>query len=188
MHTGARMLRQDPVECLFQFICSSNNHISRIHGMVERLCATYGTPLTTIDTVEHEGGTPAAGRATSAQAAGAGAGAALARAAVAAATGVGAYAIKPETATSVKSEAAGAPASPPATTKRQSSGPHQNSVADAQTPGTPAGATVAGQGEAVGTGGKATPGLSFYAFPSLEQLAAATEEELRAMGFGWVLQ
>ncbi|KAI8474872.1 MAG: DNA glycosylase [Monoraphidium minutum] len=26
---GARMLRQDPVECLFQFICSQNNHISR---------------------------------------------------------------------------------------------------------------------------------------------------------------
>ena len=43
--TGARMLRQDPVECLFQFVCSSNNHISRIHGMVERLCSTYGTPL-----------------------------------------------------------------------------------------------------------------------------------------------
>ncbi|KAF5827694.1 hypothetical protein DUNSADRAFT_240 [Dunaliella salina] len=42
---GARMLRQDPVECLFQFICSSNNHISRIGGMVERLCAAYGTPL-----------------------------------------------------------------------------------------------------------------------------------------------
>ena len=26
---GARMLRQDPVECLFSFVCSSNNHISR---------------------------------------------------------------------------------------------------------------------------------------------------------------
>ena len=33
------------MECLFQFVCSSNNHISRIHGMVERLCSTYGTPL-----------------------------------------------------------------------------------------------------------------------------------------------
>ena len=39
------MLRQDPEECLFQFICSSNNHIKRIHGMVERLCRDYGTPL-----------------------------------------------------------------------------------------------------------------------------------------------
>ena len=42
---GARMLRQDPVECLFSFICSQNNHISRIHGMVNRLCQLYGTPL-----------------------------------------------------------------------------------------------------------------------------------------------
>ncbi|KAK3263766.1 8-oxoguanine glycosylase ogg1 [Cymbomonas tetramitiformis] len=42
---GARMLRQDPMECLFSFICSSNNHISRIHGMVERICTAYGTPL-----------------------------------------------------------------------------------------------------------------------------------------------
>lgn len=42
---GARMLRQDPVECLFEFICSSNNHISRIGGMVAHLCRTYGTPL-----------------------------------------------------------------------------------------------------------------------------------------------
>ena len=42
---GCRMLRQDPAECLFSFICSSNNHISRIHGMVERLCAAYGTRL-----------------------------------------------------------------------------------------------------------------------------------------------
>ena len=42
---GARMLRQDPVECTFEFICSSNNHISRIGGMVEHLCRAYGTPL-----------------------------------------------------------------------------------------------------------------------------------------------
>jgi 8-oxoguanine DNA glycosylase, N-terminal domain len=42
---GCRMLRQDPVECLFQFICSSNNHISRIHGMVNHLCVEYGTRL-----------------------------------------------------------------------------------------------------------------------------------------------
>ncbi|XP_066295624.1 N-glycosylase/DNA lyase-like [Branchiostoma lanceolatum] len=41
--TGIRMLRQDPVENLFSFICSSNNHISRISGMVERLCEAYST-------------------------------------------------------------------------------------------------------------------------------------------------
>jgi 8-oxoguanine DNA-glycosylase Ogg len=42
---GARMLRQDPVECLLSFVCSQNNHISRIHGMVSKLAARYGTPL-----------------------------------------------------------------------------------------------------------------------------------------------
>ncbi|XP_062854608.1 N-glycosylase/DNA lyase [Trichomycterus rosablanca] len=47
--SGVRMLRQDPVECLFSIICSSNNHISRIHGMVERLCNTLGKPLSTLD-------------------------------------------------------------------------------------------------------------------------------------------
>ena len=43
---GARVLRQHPVECLFEFICSSNNHISRIGSMVEHLCTAYGTQLT----------------------------------------------------------------------------------------------------------------------------------------------
>ncbi len=32
------MLRQDPLTCLLSFICSSNNHVSRIHGMVQSLC------------------------------------------------------------------------------------------------------------------------------------------------------
>lgn len=31
---GARVLRQDPVECLLQFLCSSNNNIGRITKMV----------------------------------------------------------------------------------------------------------------------------------------------------------
>ena len=39
---GIRMLRQDPVENLFSFICSQNNHISRIATMVEKLCSNYG--------------------------------------------------------------------------------------------------------------------------------------------------
>ncbi|CAJ1084944.1 N-glycosylase/DNA lyase [Xyrichtys novacula] len=47
--TGVRMLRQDPTECLFSFICTSNNHISRIQGMVERLCQTLGAPLCKLD-------------------------------------------------------------------------------------------------------------------------------------------
>ncbi|XP_042347947.1 N-glycosylase/DNA lyase isoform X2 [Plectropomus leopardus] len=47
--TGVRMLRQDPSECLFSFICTSNNHISRIQGMVERLCEALGSPLCQLD-------------------------------------------------------------------------------------------------------------------------------------------
>ena len=44
---GARLLRQPPVECLFAFICSSNNNVKRIAGMVDRLCVAYGTQLGT---------------------------------------------------------------------------------------------------------------------------------------------
>ncbi|XP_070695606.1 N-glycosylase/DNA lyase [Pempheris klunzingeri] len=47
--TGVRMLRQDPTECLFSLICTSNNHISRIQGMVERLCQALGAPLCQLD-------------------------------------------------------------------------------------------------------------------------------------------
>jgi len=43
--SGIRILRQEPVETLFAFICSSNNHITRISGMVEKLCTTYGQKL-----------------------------------------------------------------------------------------------------------------------------------------------
>ena len=42
---GMRVLRQDPVECLFSFICSSNNNIARIGGMLQALRQRYGTPI-----------------------------------------------------------------------------------------------------------------------------------------------
>ncbi|KAF9921424.1 8-oxoguanine glycosylase ogg1 [Linnemannia zychae] len=42
---GVRILRQDPVENLFCFICSSNNNISRITQMASKLCSEYGAPL-----------------------------------------------------------------------------------------------------------------------------------------------
>nr|KAJ3423183.1 8-oxoguanine glycosylase ogg1 [Polyrhizophydium stewartii] len=45
---GLRVLRQDPVENLFAFICSSNNNISRISSMVNSLCTEYGHTLGTL--------------------------------------------------------------------------------------------------------------------------------------------
>ncbi|CAO3569456.1 unnamed protein product [Mortierella alpina] len=43
---GVRILRQDPVENLICFICSSNNNISRISQMAIKLCQEYGPPIT----------------------------------------------------------------------------------------------------------------------------------------------
>lgn len=39
---GVRILKQDPLETLIAFICSSNNNIPRISQMMNKLCATYG--------------------------------------------------------------------------------------------------------------------------------------------------
>jgi len=39
---GIRLLKQDPYETLISFIISANNHIPRIKGIIERLCASLG--------------------------------------------------------------------------------------------------------------------------------------------------
>lgn len=44
-----RVLRQDPVECLLSFICTSNNHVARITTMIERLCQAFGQHLCSLD-------------------------------------------------------------------------------------------------------------------------------------------
>jgi len=42
---GVRILQQDPVECLFSFLCSSNNNIPRITTMLAKLRQRYGKRL-----------------------------------------------------------------------------------------------------------------------------------------------
>ncbi|KAL6440003.1 hypothetical protein ACFW04_002980 [Cataglyphis niger] len=50
---AVRILKQDVVETLFSFICSSNNNISRISNMVEKLCSLFGQKICSIDNREY---------------------------------------------------------------------------------------------------------------------------------------
>jgi len=52
---GVRILRQDPLECMFSFICSSNNNIPRIAKMLSSFRETYGTFMMELPT-RQEGG------------------------------------------------------------------------------------------------------------------------------------
>jgi N-glycosylase/DNA lyase len=47
--TGIRILNQDAWEALVAFICSSNNNISRISQMVQKLCLYYGPYIATVE-------------------------------------------------------------------------------------------------------------------------------------------
>ncbi|KAL1841387.1 hypothetical protein VTJ49DRAFT_7117 [Mycothermus thermophilus] len=47
--TGIRILNQDAWEALVAFICSSNNNISRISQMVQKLCLNWGPYVATIE-------------------------------------------------------------------------------------------------------------------------------------------
>ncbi|XP_075227550.1 N-glycosylase/DNA lyase-like isoform X2 [Lycorma delicatula] len=53
MFCGIRIMKQDPVENIFSFICSSNNFISRISSMVEKLCTFYGKKICQIDNQDY---------------------------------------------------------------------------------------------------------------------------------------
>lgn len=50
---GLRTLRQPPEEAFLAFICSSNNHIARISGMVTRLAETFGESIGTFEGREY---------------------------------------------------------------------------------------------------------------------------------------
>ncbi len=39
---GLRLIRQEPWECLASFICATFNNITRVEGMIDRLCRAYG--------------------------------------------------------------------------------------------------------------------------------------------------
>lgn len=51
--TAIRQLDQDPVENLFSFICSQNNHITRISSLVDKLTVLYGTHIADVDGVKY---------------------------------------------------------------------------------------------------------------------------------------
>lgn len=50
---GIRVLRLDPVENLFSFICSSNNNIKRITQMVNNMCINFGTKIGKLNDTDH---------------------------------------------------------------------------------------------------------------------------------------
>ena len=53
---GVRILRQDPVECMFSFICSSNNNIPRITKMLSSFREKYGKFMMEIPTQDSSSG------------------------------------------------------------------------------------------------------------------------------------
>lgn len=44
-YPGLKVLRQDPYETVVSFIISANNNIKRIKGIIERICAKYGSEI-----------------------------------------------------------------------------------------------------------------------------------------------
>ncbi|KAJ9523721.1 hypothetical protein QJQ45_020143, partial [Haematococcus lacustris] len=206
----ARMLRQDPLECLFQFICSSNNHISRI----QEPATTPDSPTLGYPSLEALR-SPAA--AAAAAAAGGEAGAA----------GGGGVGVRKRAATRAASASASGP--PPLTDLDpllgeatgslsepglqgrglRSSRRRRTATSPQPSPSARAGAEAAGDegrraglagqqagqavqqegAEAGGAAGVEAGGVQeahlFFAFPTLQQLAQATEQELRGAGFGY---
>ncbi len=45
LHPGLRILRQDPAQCIFSFLCSSNNNIPRIRTILKNLSKKFGEKI-----------------------------------------------------------------------------------------------------------------------------------------------
>ena len=50
---GLRILRQDPMECLFSFLCTAASPLHRIRRGIAGLCRIYGTPFGEVAGVSH---------------------------------------------------------------------------------------------------------------------------------------
>ena len=146
---GIRVVRQDPVECLFSFICSSNNNIKRIHLMISRLREKYGTYL---GTVEFEADADFDG-----------------------------FGSPKSPATPRTPRTPRTPETPATPDVFSASG--ASALLDGATPEAPE--VPASPATAATPGGTTRHTRRVYAFPTVEQLCVATEEELRALGFGY---
>ena len=51
LYPGLRILRQDPIQCIFSFLCSSNNNIPRIRTILKNLSKKFGDKIN-IDNID----------------------------------------------------------------------------------------------------------------------------------------
>ncbi|KAG5468258.1 hypothetical protein LSCM1_02236 [Leishmania martiniquensis] len=128
--TSIRHVRQDLHSCLFSFLCSQNNNVTRITGMVYALCRAYGDHLCDVRLATGE----------------------------------------------VRARRKSASDVPPLQTTAKA-----RSNAAVHKRGITALPTLTSQSTCSDT----REWLSIYSFPSLEQLAHATEDALRKLGFGY---
>jgi len=52
-HCGMRLLRQEPWECMVSYICSANNNIPRISGIVEAIAKSFGSSIKLAGDIRH---------------------------------------------------------------------------------------------------------------------------------------